>query len=335
METIESVFDYVSSKIEFPIKSKLIQVLELSGGSVNYVYRLKFEDETSYVLKQFPSFLSVHKALPVSPKRYMVEKAALEVFNDQPWRLKKTDSILRTPKLIFSDDDSKVLLMEDAGQDAKLFVNLLKENSGLDLKYANLLAKEIKNFMDFIAMDFGISPETHEIFKNESAWEIISGYFTLSWFHQANMLKMEKEFEPYLSKAKELTIKSKDDVFLLGDLSVNSILIDQVNNLIWIVDWEMARFDKKTRDFEQIMSNLWMMQYQPNFDSKLINEFIRNFQLEFFGDESSDWRKNLDFMGKCNFIFWTLFQMNLSHLGIESNVEVAKIALKEIQELSK
>ncbi|CAF1046760.1 unnamed protein product, partial [Brachionus calyciflorus] len=118
---------------------------------------------------------------------------------------------------------------------------------------------------------------------------------------------------------------------VFGDLWPNSILIDQENKLVWIVDWEVARYETKTRDFEQLLANLWVMKQSPKFDQNKIEKLIRKFQLEFFGNEDSDWRLHCGDFGKCNFILWVTGLLNETHWGIDDNQAVALKALNEIK----
>lgn len=84
METIEAVKEYVeANKNKFPFnKSPLKNVTWLPGGYVNFVYRLEFEDNSSAVLKHYPSFFSFSKSkdwsnvapMPIPTSRYYAEK---------------------------------------------------------------------------------------------------------------------------------------------------------------------------------------------------------------------------------------------------------------------
>ena len=52
----------------------------LSGGLVNYVYRISFRSSSNTVtaiLKYFPPYLAVEKSISFSQERYHVEKSAL------------------------------------------------------------------------------------------------------------------------------------------------------------------------------------------------------------------------------------------------------------------
>lgn len=65
------------------------------------------------------------------------------------------------------------------------------------------------------------------------------------------------------------------------------------------------------------------------FDGNKAKRLIENFQLEFFGDKNSDWRKNCGYLAKENFILWILILINESHWEIENDRETILKALGE------
>ena len=125
MDSIEMVEKYIRENENLPFASKVQTISMLSGGLANFVYRLKFEDNTTAILKYYPPYLAVNPSMTVSQKRYFVEKAALQALNSQPWLEKNQNSRIRTAKLINFDDNNYVLIMEDAGENTKTLFNYL------------------------------------------------------------------------------------------------------------------------------------------------------------------------------------------------------------------
>jgi 5-methylthioribose kinase len=124
MESTELVRTYIDSKTDLPFKSNLTSATQLSGGLANYVYRLKFEDDTTAILKYYPRYLASDKSVEVSQNRYFVEKAALKHLATNEYLLNET--AVRIPKLYYADDESHMLIMEDAGENNKTLFQLLK-----------------------------------------------------------------------------------------------------------------------------------------------------------------------------------------------------------------
>jgi hypothetical protein len=114
-------------------------------------------------------------------------------------------------------------------------------------------------------------------------------------------------------------------------------LIDEEKACIWIIDWEMARFEtRKLRDLEQLIANLWIMKQQESFfNSSLIERLIKRLQFEHFGSEHADYRRNSDDLARSNFILWILSLIkDTAYWGLEdftlNGEELLKKALSEI-----
>lgn len=334
METAEAIITYFETNgSNLPFTSRLISSKLLSGGLVNFVHRLSFEDGSTAVLKSYPPFIAFYRTISLSQNRYFVEKKALESLNSQSWLNKSPDSIIRTPKILFSDDQSYVLIMEDAGENCDTLFNLLTSEAQLEDKFIELIPKEIKFFVNFLNKEIGLTPDGNEIFVR--VWQIVETYFTQLWSKMTKELELEKEMELYLEKSKEIFKykNSTDGVFVMGDLWPSSILIDQKNNLIWLVDWEAARFETNTRDVEQLLANLWLMKQSPKFNKIKIENLIKNFQLVFFDSKDKDWRKCSGDFARYNFILWIVGLLNESHWGLDNKREIAIKALNEIENL--
>ena len=116
MEDIESVKTYIDSQNDWIFKAKLQEVVKLSGGVSNYVYRIIFQDNTTAVLKYFPNFLAFDRTVQMSQNRYFVEKEVLKILGNHE---ELQNSRLRVPKLLYFDDSKYIIIMEDAGQQTK------------------------------------------------------------------------------------------------------------------------------------------------------------------------------------------------------------------------
>lgn len=336
MDTIDSVRNFIHNLHNSAFNSNLKEIIQLSGGLVNYVYRLVFENGSTSILKYFPPYLAINKSVQMSQNRYFVEKSALEILGAQPWVPNHPKSIIRTPKLIYHDDTLFVLIMEDAGENVKtLFTCLtLESSSKLDKDFISLFSKELKTFLTYLTDQSNIRQETHQVFKNETGWAILNSYFPTLWSNQAKSLNIEKELEKYIAKSVDIFGGRIDEnsVFSFGDLWPNSILIDEDKKLIWIIDWEMARFETRTRDLEQLIANLWVMKQNPNlFDLEKIDFLIKSLQLEYFGDHKSDWRKHCGENAKANFVLWVVGLLNEKHWEIKDNKEAALKAIHEAE----
>jgi thiamine kinase-like enzyme len=341
MASIQLVKEYLDTKQDFPVKAKLIDVKILSGGLANNVYRLLFEDNSSMVLKHYPEFI-VSQNLRMSQNRYFVEKEALRLLSSNIDLINHT--IIRVPKLVYSDDNAFILIMQYCGETAIPLFQFLKLNNNItsyeSLKrdeMISMIAHELFKFSDFLSDKSEIKHETHDKpFLNEPAQHVLSNFYPSLHRSQAKLFELENEILPLIAQAEnednERKKHSENDVFVFGDLWPNSILVDQDKKLIWVIDWEMARFETRLRDLDQLMCNLWIMKQNPKlFDSDLIDKIMKRLQFEFFKNENIDWRIKC---GKPRFILWIISLIKEKHWEIEDNKEVVLKALNEIENLA-
>jgi len=319
----------------------LADVKTLSGGLVNYVYRVSFQSSTNtntttFILKYFPSYLAIDKSVAFSQARYHVEKSALNLLTGSPWLSINKQSIARTPQLFFSDDQNYVIIMEDVGEKAQTLLNLLTRNSSLKNQLITQIAQEIKFFIEYLTKHSDITPINHIEFENKSVSNMLDRYWKGMWHTQAVSLNLESELDDYLKISESLfeapDLSTDSVVWTFGDLWPNSILIDEEANRVWFIDWEAARFQTDPlRDLEQFMSNLWLMkQNESVYDYEKINFLIGELQEVHFGDRSKDWR-SLSSNRKAKFILWILGLIKEEHWQIENSRDTLLKALDEIK----
>lgn len=331
LETIEDVSSYIKKTVPFK-GLDLKSVNRLNGGIINYIYRLTFSDESTAVLKYYPAFIATNKQIPFSQSRYFVEKSALEIFG-QNKDLNETTNI-RVPKVLFSDDDNYVIIMQDAGKELLLLSEVLKMDNISDEKLDSI-AQEIYNFSKFLTEKSNVTPTSHkDVFENPAVWDVSAKFGTMTFMTNAKKFNVEDKLQSFLPKLAKILEKSteKNDVLTFGDLWPNSILVDMKTNVIWIIDWETTRFGKPLRDLEQLMGNLWVMKQSPNFFKvERIEKLMKNLQSKFFQNEDSDWRAASGEDGKGKFIFWVVILIHHDHFKIENQRDVVLKALDEIK----
>ena len=220
METLDAVRDYMSNLKNEQFKSPLKEVIKLNGGLANFVYRLKFEDGSTAVLKYYPAFLAFDRTLAMSQKRSIVEKEALRILGDHELL---RDSRIRVAKLLYFDNINYVIIMQDAGEHTKTLFEFVKKEA--PHAHANeiidLFAKELAQFSKFLREKSGITPATHkEPFANETGWSILQSYMIPVYTNEAKSFNLEKECAVHLARANAvLQEPSGDDgYFMFGDL---------------------------------------------------------------------------------------------------------------------
>ena len=218
MKTIELVVDYLNSNTELKFKSPLKTVIKLSGGFTNHVYRLNFQDDSSYILKYYSNLQSLDQTTSVNQNRYFVEKECLKQLGNHKL-LEETRT--RIPELFYTDDSNFVMVMQDAGKKTKTLLEVFNakfQTDNLD-GLVDLLAQEIFNFSKFLSSKCGITPMTHkELFK--SSWSLLRGYYLPMFPKEAKRFNLENELSIHLQKANSIlkVPEENEGVLTFGDL---------------------------------------------------------------------------------------------------------------------
>ena len=301
-EAVLNYFDVNRSKL--PFETRIADATKLPGGYTNFVFRLRFEDNSTAVLKYYVSW-TIQLNNVASKKRvsqnYLSEKRALQLLSDTS----KHFGMIRAPKLYSFDDDLFYLIMEDCGDErAVTLTDMLsnkyqlpdslntgdeKKNNKIVENFLKRLAADLRKFTHNIA---NLSPETHGTdFRSSQFWIDRSQAYYLLIREVANDLDMQKELEPFY----DLTFEqpTTDAHFVHGDLWPNGIIIDMERNRAWIIDWEMARFDEEFTDFNELCYYLWLMDKRNDLlNNQRVNLLLRALQFNYLGDESADWKLN-------------------------------------------
>eukprot|EP00834_Sanchytrium_tribonematis_P006699 NODE_518_length_6556_cov_0.505653.p3 type:complete len:312 gc:universal NODE_518_length_6556_cov_0.505653:3349-2414(-) len=242
----------------------VISCHKITGGGVNYVYRLTFPDK-SLVLKQYPPHLSSDTTYQYSQQRYFVEKQVLSTFHQF------NTQFVKVPKLVHFIDADYVLVMEDGGKEiVSLEDYFLNENN--HLKWNNLHSQIMDFFVNLHQYPASDAPD---LFINPLARQ------TNHYFHNTMLNDPSPALKPFQNdQLPEFTNHSN---LIMGDFWPNSICLNFKTNTIYIVDWETARFGYGLEDIAQCCGNLWLMAQKPNkfnrarvlqFKSDMVNDYI-------------------------------------------------------------
>jgi hypothetical protein len=286
IDTPEKAVDFVEKHTPH---LKALSATPLSGGYVNYVYRLVCQGGKTAILKHYPPFIASNTSKEFSPDRFFVELAALKlshVCSGFAWA--------RMPQVLMADAAAHCIVMEDAGDTLEPLLDCLTRSSAtcelspqqLSADWpeltADALAAELHNFLSAISQH-GDDP----VFENPPAWALLKEYFNSypdvaakhnvpelsTWVEQA------PPFEPPDPQVKTL---------ILGDLWPNTIHLNPTTKTIWLLDWEVARRGAIQRDADQLLDNLWIMLQNPTkyrFDAT--QQLMQSLQQQYYRGSSS------------------------------------------------
>ena len=328
LDDCEKVLNYMSSdeghkKCGFELK--VVDVEKVSGGLANYVYRLVFEDKSTAIFKHYSNQLKAISEAQFSPKRYFIEKSALKILGEEE-SLKECR--ISTPKLLYADDDMYIIIMQDCGRSLVTLSDFLKKDYELPESMRNgksneeqnqliddmidLTAKEIRNFLIKLATEVSIRPETHQDpFSNEPFWDGATHAFGTWLPAMIKGFELEKEFDQIMTGFDGNIRPPPGDLqFVHGDFWPNSMLLDLEKRTIWLLDWEMSRFDTKSKDLSQMCMFLWIFKRTPAvFDTARSARLLKRLHLEYYGDENADWLEKSEPLVKRFFPIGVMFLM--------------------------
>ena len=99
--------------VNIGISTKVVSVLEITKHTnVNFVFQVKFVDQTVYYLKQAFSYVKIAPDFKAPIDRQYYEYKAL-IFLKSYWKG-------RIPEIIFYDKNNDILVLTDIGKDSKL-----------------------------------------------------------------------------------------------------------------------------------------------------------------------------------------------------------------------
>lgn len=259
MKTIEQVSEYIERR--YPSRS-VKYIVKLSGGYVNHVYRVVFNNLSTLILKHFSTELSSNSFVPIGQERYFVEKKALNLFS-------------HTPRLYYADDSLYTLEMEDIGESVMSFLDLLR--NPIDNNIQSIIS-ELLLFLEEIK-----GTKADDVFRNPSAFDILNNYVVPQYSETLSKFRIPS---PPEVSATPFNI-SEGDVVTFGDLWPNSIFISPDFKSFWLLDWEMCRLAPNHSDVIQLLSNLWIMSHSSEFHQPsvlLCYNFIVSAYSELYAD---------------------------------------------------
>ena len=177
IDAVMAYFGDKENRERSPIKSKPVSATRLSGGLMNYVYRLKLEDGGSIILKVFEDHMAGNSENKLPKMRYFIEKNALDALSKQECF---NESIIRTPKLFGFDDSLFALFMEDCGENLVCASEILKNDFHLPntahlgdeereqalLNFLDQFARAVRSFDAKLKFETNIRRDTHDLMSD-------------------------------------------------------------------------------------------------------------------------------------------------------------------------
>ncbi|KAF9566918.1 hypothetical protein CPC08DRAFT_681640 [Agrocybe pediades] len=255
-----------------------IDVLPLSGGTANYVYRLRLaiphKGRGTLVLKHAQPYVKDYKALKFSLERQTYEVAALKHVRE--WL--PSDSVVTVPEVHLFDEELHVIVMDDAGEDAVPLKAFLKQSGPVDIPLAREIGSALGEFLGKMHKWGQGNKKICDAVKGNieaqqmSAWafygrlvDTLSGNHQLAKLSDPLLVVDQENVEVARVVAKETTelLMHATDTFVMGDFWPGNLMIqlDAESKLknIFVLDWELAKNGLISTDIGQFCAEIHLL----------------------------------------------------------------------------
>lgn len=262
----------------------------LSGGNLNFVWRVWGEGGGTVIVKYAPPYIAKAPDIPISPRRILIEAAVLRLF-DEPLLQPLGSGRIHPPKLLYADEKEHAIILEDVG------VMIPLDEIGAEAPVYSL-GRELGAFIGrlhrFTCRNRSIAEaiNNREIQQTRLEVQYARTGPLLRGFGVGNAAalgeKARKLGEKYLSQGKCL---------IMGDLWPRSVLVAPGGSRIRLIDWEFAHYGRPAQDVAHFLAHLWMLQHRAGSEERrsefrqLQHSFMENYLAELGPEKPFLWDK--------------------------------------------
>jgi len=257
---------------------------QLSGGFLNYVWRVKSEDlrvPHSVIIKWTPAFIASAPDVALDPARSFVEAGAMSAFEAGGALENISPEEIRPPQLYKLDKDHKLIIMEDLGQSPNLAEWLQESHTQLEAKG---LGESLGKFIGTLHRGTAHQSYFARMFDNsqiqytrlEFQYRNIQTYAERAGLADADELgKQAVQFGEHLQQPGHNLI--------MGDLWPASVIV--TDSAVRIIDWELAHYGYPSQDIGHLSAHLWMHAHRAGNSDLAVNaRAILTYFLEAYRD---------------------------------------------------
>ena len=280
-----------ADEIKFFIKEKFpgfepsSEPVELSGGNLNYVWRVPGKP-LNVIVKHAPPFIASNPNESLNPDRLWFETNALRLFIEGGKLSFLSTKDISVPHFYGYDSEKNLLLMEDIGSESTLFSDYMFRN--YDDSMPAILGKFIANMhrqtagVSFFKKSFqnlNIQKTRLQV-QYRGAEEFLESAGIAP--NPVAVKNAERLGEKLLSPGKCL---------VMGDLWPSSILID--GHKMQLIDWEFCHYGRPLQDIAHFIAHCRLHQEATDDQrrreqlQKFRDHFLKNYRLSLGSDFSN------------------------------------------------
>ncbi|KAF8536322.1 kinase-like domain-containing protein [Trichophaea hybrida] len=239
----------------------LSTITPLLGGFSNFTFRAHLsqssplvENAATVIIKHSEPYSALHRDISLDPLRCYYEH---ETLTSCPPAVTFAGLIIKTPTAYYYDNGHSIIVIADAGKES-LDLKTLLSHSSFSLK-TNLIGHGLGRFLRSLHT-WGGTPEL----RKELAGTKAGPFWT--WLNYGRLLETINKFPSVLSPYKETFVEvvsapdmdESEKTLIHGDFWSANILVSPEQDVITVVDWEMARLAHVWQDVGQMCADLFL-----------------------------------------------------------------------------
>ncbi|NBC05253.1 MAG: phosphotransferase [Bacteroidetes bacterium] len=233
------------------------EIVRLSGGNINYVWRAKGKNQ-HVIVKHAPPHIATNPDVPLSNSRIDFEARALATLN-QDGKLSEIATLkIRPPRLYSYDKERSLLIMEDLGDFTEL------DQSALISCSPKKIGEQLGRFIGNLHRTTFRDEEFYNAFNNSNIQRV------------RNQMQYQPAFDYIRIDDRKLSVEirkrrqdlgrrllKKGKCLVMGDLWPPSVSIIDSEE-IRLIDWEFVHFGRPLQDVEHFAAHCWMQEQVQN-----------------------------------------------------------------------
>ena len=248
-------------------------LVELEGGNLNHVWRIRSDSGMTYILKYAPPYVASVPEIALDDSRIEFEGRILRALRSRSEFSQMEAFGVRPPEILGQDSSRHFLLMEDVGIGNNLLQAMQTTDDRVE-SYAGRLGAYIAELHAQTYKNIWFAERFANLPVQQTRMQVqYNG--CLEFCRRGRVPDTEK----IGSRCRELGQKfnSIGKCLIMGDLWPYSILMGFKE--IRLIDWELTHFGRPAQDVAHLAAHLWMMVHRST--SRTQRDRIKNFRSAF------------------------------------------------------